>query len=235
MNTPVINYKVTEIAIPSSPPSDSLLTTTTTTTTSSTATPKDINILTRKTRNVFLAAILKKNSDQLQSMAAANSQDSNKQVKFQVSDPAPPPPPPTLSSYNQMISSYPHPLPPRLERLKTELRERNQLNQMGLYTNFNISIPPPPVAMVVPSTVASVAAPSVPSPVPPPGLGFPCPPRADQVPSPWSLNTLSPSNHFGSNAYSLFNSQTWHPGPRMPSGSLPDLMEGLFRLPTDAL
>merc|ERR1712071_618107 len=45
--------------------------------------------------------------------------------------------------------------------------------------------------------------------------------------TPWSLNTLPPSNHFGSNAYSLFNSQTWHPGPGMPSGLLPDLMEGL--------
>jgi len=208
------------VELPSSPPSDASLATT--------ATPKDIKILTRKPRNVVLAAILKKNSDELQPMAAANSQDSNKQVKFQVSDPVPPPslalppppPPPSSSSFNQMFPSYPHPLPPRLERLQTELRERDQLNQMGLYTNFNISIPPPPVPMVGPST-------AVPPPVPPPGLGFPCPPRADQIPTPWSLNTLPPSNHFGSNAYSLFNSQTWHPGPGMPSGLLPDLMEGL--------
>jgi len=185
---------------------------------SATVAPKDIKILTRKPRNVVLAAILKKNSDELQ--PTASSQDSNKQVKFQVSSPTPPPPPPPppLSLPLPPPPSFPcysrPSLPPRLERLKTEQRERDQLNQMGLYSNFNISIPPPPVPMVGPS-------------VPPPGLGFPCPPRADQIPAPWSLNTLPPSNHFASNAYSLFSSQSWHPAPMMNSGILPDLKEGL--------
>jgi len=181
--------------------------------------PKDIKILTRKPRNVVLAAILKKNSDE--PPPTSNSQDSNKQVKFQVSNPTPPPPPPSLPlPPPPSFPCYPRPsLPPRLERLKTEQRERDQLNQMGLYSNFNISIPPPPVPMVGPST----AAPSV----PPPGLGFPLPPRADQIPAPWSLNTLPPSNNFSSNAYSLFSSQSWHPAPVMSSGLLPDLKEGL--------
>ena len=171
---------------------------------------KEVKILTRKpqTRNVALAAILKKSSDDPQVALNTTKDSNNKTVKFQVAVSSPSlVPPPLVSSSNNNNSVKPFPsyprvsLPPRLERLKAEQKERDQLNQLGLYANFNMSIPPPP---------------TVPPPVPPPGLGFSRPPPTDQIqPGPWSLNPLP----LAANAYSLFNSQTWqHPTPMATSG-----------------
>lgn len=160
--------------------------------------PKEIKILARPPqRNVALTAILK---HKVEDEPTPPQEESHKQVTFQHAL-APPLPPVKVPT-----TSYPRqPLPPRLERLKTEQKEREQLNNnygssSGLYSSFgaassalpNLSVPPPSV--------------------PPPGLGFPPPPAAWAMPAnlpPPPPNIVPP--------YSLFNSTVpWHPG-QLPS------------------
>lgn len=159
--------------------------------------PREIKILARPPqRNVALTAILKHKVDD-----PPVEVESHKQVSFQhvLAPPLPPVKPST--------SNYPRPsLPPRLERLKTEQKEREQIinnNFGGMYSSFGAA-----------NTLPDLSHP--PPPVPPPGLGFPPPPAAWALPG--NLHPPPPPSIVP--PYSLFNSTAapWQPG-QLPSFS----------------
>lgn len=182
------------------------------------APPKEIKILARPPqRNVALAAILKHKIDDdppKQQLPALQEESTHKQVSFQ--HVLAPPLPPVKTS----TSNYPRPsLPPRLERLKAEQKDREQTNNNfgGLYSSFGAA-----------STLPDLSHP--PPPVPPPGLGFPPPPAA------WSMaGNLPPPPPSIVPPYSLFNSTTtpWHPGqlPSFPTNlAMPEQQRNMGQL-----
>ena len=212
---------------------------------------KEVKILTRKPRNVALAAIMKQNAEEsVVPPISTNSEvgnsgqpDNSRQVKFQMPIdkvtssapallPTPPllplPPPPLLPTPTVNTNAYPRPsLPPRLERLRTEQKDRDILNHLGLYSGFgtsltsNVTSASPADAPVQLNNWPNVSVPPPPPPVqfpPPPGLGF-RPQRENHVPPPWpnfsSLQQMGAGP--GNSGYSLFNSQTWSPG-QIPTG-----------------
>lgn len=167
---------------------------------------KEIKILARPPqRNVALTAILRQKVEDDSIPSPTQEDSSNKQVTFQHT--LAPPLPPVKQSSSSI--SYPRPsLPPRLERLKAEQKEREQLNNNfgGMYSSFgattdlpDLSIPPPTV--------------------PPPGLGFPPPPAA------WAMaGNLPPPPSSIVPPYSLFNSTApWHP-VQLPSFPINNLI-----------
>ena len=170
---------------------------------------KEIKILARPPqRNVALTALFKQKVED-DPIPSPQDETRNKQVTFQhvLAPPLLPVKPPISS--NNTNSNYPRPsLPPRLERLKAEQKEREQLNNNfgGMYSSFgaastlpDLSIPPPTV--------------------PPPGLGFPPPPAA------WAMaGNLPPPPSSIVPPYSLFNSTaSWHPG-QLPSFPVTNLV-----------
>lgn len=142
-------------------------------------------------RNVALTALMKQTADDAPTPPSSGSPAEETKVTKTLG-PAllPSPLPPAKTSTGSGV--YPRPaLPPRLERMKAEQKEREALPPFSLSAGLpDITLPPPP-------------------PVPPPGLGFPLPPPA------WSIGGPPPPV-----SYSLFNSPTWQP-PGTGSTNLP--------------
>ena len=233
---------------------------------------KEVTILTRKPRNVALAAILKQNTDDSKQTAPASSEapstvsdvgkqqpvpagstaaatfvPSGGQVAKQAtlqqaaasSSAAVPPGADAATAFlNGKLSSQPRPwLAPRLGQ--REQKDRDMLNNLGLYSGFGTSftpataaaassVPPPPPE----PTNISIPPPPTPPSIPPPGMGFPNAmmmlPPADgasrpQWPNFQNLPHFS-SSAFANHSYSLFSSPAWHSNhPTMASTATPAL------------
>ena len=163
---------------------------------------KEFKILPRPPqRNVALTALMKQTTDDASPVNSATEVHEPPKSNLSSSAASALPPLPAQASGSNF---YPRPaLPPRLERIKSEQKDREN-QQMSRFGLPDTTLPPP---------------------LPPPGLGFPLPPPA------WSLGGPPPVTQ-PPVSYSLFNSQTWQPavGPSsipppahfLPNFNMPD-------------